>query len=386
MLTGDHPDRKWGDVYVAVARYPEPPLNLRTDGAALVWDKPRRHAEIRGFRLYRAAESGCNYERVGDGLLTGTRCELPPDAGGCYVLTSVEYSGLESRTFSNEVSAGGRPVFRHYYRPAAGKIATPMVPFFEPAGTGDGYAVAVTDPDLTYQPSLSKGRSGSVTMPLTIPAAGAIRILARVRGMSALERASYTTGWPVTGETARGTFSIRIGGKQAGVIPVDGFLWRWVALDAGAVPLAAGAVELEVATQDAGIAIDNLLVTNDPSSVPRGRGQVPEELAAVPLGLRAVPLTAEDDRALSASSQDQRPRVKLVWNPVSAPQGVSHYNVYRGDTEAFPAEAETLLGSPRGCVFYDVGLEPGRTVYYRVRAVDAWGNPSPPSAAVAVTN
>ena len=26
MLTGDHPDRKWGDVYVAVARYPEPPV------------------------------------------------------------------------------------------------------------------------------------------------------------------------------------------------------------------------------------------------------------------------------------------------------------------------------------------------------------------------
>ena len=66
MLTGDHPDRKWGDVYVAVARYPEPPVNLRKDGAALVWEKPRRHAEIQGFRLYRAGESGRDYERVGD--------------------------------------------------------------------------------------------------------------------------------------------------------------------------------------------------------------------------------------------------------------------------------------------------------------------------------
>ncbi len=386
MLTGDHPDRKWGDVYVAVARFPEPPLNLRKDGAALVWDKPRRHAEIQGFRLYRAAESGRNYERVGDGLLTGMRYELPPDAKGCYVLTSVEHSGLESRTFSNEVRIGGDAVFRHFYRPASGKITKPMVPFFEPAGTGDGYAVAVTDPDLIYQQSLAKERNGSVTIPVTIPAAGAIRILARVRGMSALERASYTTGWPAAGEAARGTFSIRIGGKQAGVIPVEGFPWRWAALDAGAVPLAAGVVELEVATHDAGIAIDNLLVTNDPSFVPRGRGQMPEELAAVPQGLRVVPLALEDERALSASSKDRRPRVKLVWEEVSAPQGVSHYNVYRSDTEAFQAEAETLLGSPREGVLYDVGLEPGRTVYYRVRAVDAWGNRSPPSAALAVTN
>ncbi len=52
--------------------------------------------------------------------------------------------------------------------------------------------------------------------------------------------------------------------------------------------------------------------------------------------------------------------------------------------EAFEAEAETLLGSPSGPIFYDVGLEAGRTVYYRVRAVDAWGNRSPASAALAV--
>jgi len=145
MLTGDHPDRKWGDVYVAVARYPEPPLHLRQDGAALAWEKPRRHAEIQGFRLYRSSESGRDYQRVGEALLPGTRYELPLDANGFYVLTSVEHSGLESRTFSNEARVGGDNVFRYFYRPAAGKIAQPMVPFFEPAGTGDGYAIAVTD-------------------------------------------------------------------------------------------------------------------------------------------------------------------------------------------------------------------------------------------------
>ena len=384
MLTGDHPDRKWGDVYVAVARYPQPPVNLRREGAALVWEKPRRHAEIRGFRLYHSAESGRNYERVGEGLLTGTRCPLPPDMEGCYVLTSVEHSGLESRMFSNEASVGGNKVFRHFYRPAAGKIAKPMVPYFEPAGAGDAYAVAITDPDLIYKQRLEEGLSGSVTMPVAIPEAGPVRILARVRGMSALERSTYTTGWPLSGEAGSGAFTLRIDETKVGAIPVKGFPWRWVALDAGAVPLAAGVIVLEMATRDAGIAIDNILVTNDPDFVPRGRGQMPEDLAATPEGLRVEPFGPGDERAASESINEQRPRVKLAWQPVVAPQGVSHYNLYRSDKEEFEAEPETLLGSPSGPVFYDVGLEAGRTVYYRVRAIDAWGNRSPASAALAV--
>lgn len=386
MLTGDHPDRKWGDVYVAVARYPEPPMNLRKEGAALVWERPRRHAEIQGFRLYRSDESGRDYQRLGEGLLTETRYELPPNADGVYVLASVEYSGLESRMFSNEASVGTCKMFRHFHRPAAGRITKPMVPFFEPAGAGEGYALAVTDPDLIDKQRLEDGLSGSVTMPVVIPVAGPVRILARVRGMSAWERASYTTGWPMAGEAARGVFAVRIDGKSAGAIPVEGFAWRWVPLDAGAVPLVAGVVELDLATQSAGIAVDNILVTNDPDFVPRGRGQVPEELAAVPGGIRVAPFGSDDERVFPKPIKELGPRVKLIWAPVAAPQGVSYYNVYRSDMEAFEAEAETLLGSPTEPVFYDIGLETGRTVYYRVRAVDAWGNRSPPSVTLAVPN
>lgn len=384
MLTGDDPDRKWGDVYVAVVRYPQPPVNLRSEGGALVWEMPPRHAEIRGFRLYRSRESGRGYERVGEELLSGTRYGLPSDGDGFYVLTSVEYSGLESRMFSNEARVGSDKVFRHFYRPAAGKIVPPMVPFFEPAGTGDGYAVAVTDPELVHARELEDGLHGSVVMRVTIPEAGPVRILARVRGMSALERSSYTTGWPLTGEAGGGRFTVRIDGQEAGVIPVEGFPWRWVALDSGAVGLSAGVVELEVATSDAGIAMDHILVTNDLDFVPHGRGQTPENLAPAPQGLRVEQFGPEDEPAAAELIRGQTPCVKLAWDPVSAPQGVSYYNVYRCETEALEAEAETLLGSPTGPVFYDVGLEAGRPVYYRVRAVDAWGNRSPASAALEV--
>ncbi len=400
MLTGDHPDRIWGDVYVAVARYPEPPVNLRREENALVWDMPRRRDEIEGFRLYRSDESGRNYERVGDGLLTGTRYELPADTEGFYVLTSVEYSGLESRRFSNEASVGAGKIFRHYYRPAAGNIVKPMVPFFEPAGTADGYAVAVTDPELIYKQGLKEGLNngrlssvpehearlgGSVTVQVAVPEEEAVRILARVRGMAALERSSYTTGWPQPGEAAGGRFSVRIDGNEVGAIDVEGLPWQWIALDAGTVPLAAGVVELQLATSDAGIAVDNLLVTNDPDFMPQGRGQVPEEISATPQGLRVEPLGPDDEPAASELIQAQKPAVKLVWDPVAAPQGVTHYNVYRSETESCEAEPETLLGSPGKPVFYDVGLRTGQTVYYRVRAVDAWGNRSPASAAFTVT-
>jgi hypothetical protein len=297
----------------------------------------------------------------------------------------VEYSGLESRIFSNEVSVGNNEVFRHFYRPAAGRIAKPMVPVFDPAGAGDAYAVAITDPDLIYKQQLQEELNGSVTIPVAIPKAGPVRILARVRGMSALERSTYTTGWPLSGEAGSGGFTFRIDDRKVGAIPVEGFPWRWVAFDTDAVPLAAGVFTLEVATRDAGIAMDNILVTNDLDFVPHGRGQVPEKLAAAPQGLHIEPIGPEDERASSRSNKEQRPRVKLAWQPVGAPQGVSHYNVYRSVTEAFEAEAETLLGSPSERVFYDVGLESGRRAYYRVRAVDAWGNQSPASAALAVT-
>lgn len=384
MLTGDDANRPWGDVYVAVARYPEPPRRLRQEGAALVWEEPQRHAEVRGFRLYRSDESGRGYARVGTQLLTDTRYELPPGAEGCYVLTSVEHSGLEGRVFSNEVRVGRPAVFRHFYRLAAGRIVPPMVPLFEPAGTAAGYAVAITDPDLIYQQRLAQGLTGTVTTSISIPEAAAIRILVRVRGMSTMERATYTTGWAPSGETGRGRFTVRVDRNPMGTLAVEGRSWRWVTLDATSIHLAAGEHELQFSTSDAGIAIDSVVVTNDPGFAPRGRGQVSEEVAAVPQRLRTASLSPHDEPAIAGMLKEQRPRVKLAWDAVAAPQGVVHYNVYRSDRETFEADPETLLGSPTTPVFHDI-VEPGREVYYRVHAVDAWGNRSPASPVLAVT-
>ena len=385
MLTGDHPDRKWADVYVAVARYPEPPANLRRQGNALVWEKPQRHREVRAYNLYRSDASGRSYARVNREPLTATSYALPRGSAGFYVVTSVEYSGLESRVFSNEASVAGRGAFRHYYELEAGVLGKPMVPFFDPAGASGAYAVAVVDPELVYRKRLAEGLAGTATVRAVLPAAGKVRVLARVRGMSALERSTYTNGWPQAKDVARGRFTVTIGGRRVGEIPVEGPQWRWVGLSTGAVSLAAGSAEVKVATRDAGIAIDKILVTNDPAFVPRGLGQAPEVLAATPAGVRAAPFGPGDLRAAPELMKSQAPRGKLVWNPVTAPQGVAHYNVYRSDTKEFAAEPETQIGSPAGPVFYDCGFEAGQTVTYRVCAVDAWGNRSPASPAVAAT-
>ncbi|MCK9267054.1 fibronectin type III domain-containing protein, partial [bacterium] len=58
MLTGDDPERLLGDAYIAVARYPQPPINVRFEGIRLVWDKPQYNAEIMGYNIYYSKESG----------------------------------------------------------------------------------------------------------------------------------------------------------------------------------------------------------------------------------------------------------------------------------------------------------------------------------------
>jgi hypothetical protein len=383
MLTGDVPERKWGDLYVAVVRYPEPPQNLRVGmRRTLSWDLPRRQTEIRGFRLYHSAESGRGYRRVSEELLTGTRTRLSADAEGFYALTSVEHSGLEGRLFSNEVQLGSQPLFRQFHEVETGRISKPMVPFFEPAEASGAYAVAVTDPEYLERRRLAEGLRGTVLLSVRVPDRDGLRLWARVRGMSELERASYTRGWPGRGgAVASGAFALRCGDATLGRFAVTGPDWHWVQLDAGSIRLPAQALDLELSTADAGVAVDCLCLTNDPDFQPAGRGREPGDELTTPADLRLEEFTLADaDRLEVAAGQ-----VKIAWQPSSAPQGVTRYQVYRGETSDFAADPEHLLGSPSQPLFYDCDLEVGRRLFYRVRALDAWGNLSGASPALAVT-
>jgi len=387
MLTGDHPAQRWGDAYIAVARYPQPPVNARLEGRELAWEKPRYSRETRGVNIYRSEESGGNtWTKINGEPVTGTRYRLEGRPSGFYVLTSVEYSGLESRNFSNEVSAGRNRVFRHFYQPAEGRIVKPMVPVFEPHNASNMYAVALTDPELLYREKLKEGLKGSVSVDAEIPAGGRWRILARVRGMFGLERSTYTTGWHPSGEHATGTFTVEVNGKPAGKIAVEDFTWRWVELDTGGVNLASGKAEIRFSTGNAGIAVDNILVTNDPGFIPGNMDNTPVAKPSLPSKLRvdAIDADTESQPLEWHGYRIKPPYVKIAWENSAAPQGTRYYNIYRGRENGFKADASTLIGSSHEPFFFDRGLKKGEEYMYRVIAVDNWDNRSEPSAVLAV--
>ncbi len=153
-----------------------------------------------------------------------------------------------------------------------------------------------------------------------------------------------------------------------------------MALDTGAVSLPGRRVQLEVTTSDAGIAADVLCLTNDPAFQPSGLGMAPTGGLSTPTGLRQLEFTLADaDRFAFSIAQ-----LKFAWAPASAPQGVTRYQVYRGDRPDFPVGPEHLLGSTTEPVYYDFDLASGARLYYRVQAMDAWGNLSAASPALAV--
>ena len=385
MLTGDDPGRRWGDVYIAVVRYPDPPQNPRLGrGRTLTWDRPARHAEVRGYRLYHSTESGRGYRRLSDDLITETTCRLPDSADGVVVLTSVEHSGLESRVVSAEVRLGGAGPFRHFHELESARLEAPMVPFFEPADASGAYAVAVTDPEHLARQGLAAGRlQGLARLTVSPPERRGLRLWARVRGMSELERASYTRGWPQRGgPTAAGSVAIAADGKGLGAIPVAGADWHWVALDGAPLTLPRGRVDLTLSTADAGVAVDCLCLTNDLAFTPAGHGQAPTARPSRPEGLRPVDFSPADADQVPVAEDGN---LKLVWTAATAPQGVCGYQVYRGDSADLEAIPENLIGSPAEAAFIDCDLALGQKVFYRVRARDAWGNLSEPSEAIAVT-
>lgn len=361
VITGRRPQAAL-DVYNVIVRYPQPPVNVQRAGQRLVWDKPEYHREIRGFNLYRSDESGRGFRKVNDRLI-GNR-EYPLPGAGFYVLTSVEHSGLESRRFSNELALDRKNApFRHFYEAELAELSQPMAPVFDAPGCSDAYAVAVQDRDLLYKARLEKGLQGMGKLTVHVPKAGQCRIMGRVRALKP----------GVTGQ-----IDLRIDGKQVGNLAVRDATWRWVPLDGEALKLNAGPATFAFATSTVGLALDNLLLTDDPAFAPAGKGNTPYTPPSAPTHLRGALATAAENAVAPQAKPGQPPSLRLVWEPATAPQGIHHYNVYRGVEPGFKVGPETLLGSPIAPGFFDCGLS-AAVYYYRVTALDAWGNESLPS-------
>ena len=348
MLCYEAVPGKGGDAYIAVMRYPQPPGDVEIAGNSITWKKPPYSREIEGFNIYRADESGGAYVKINDSPVVGLSFSLPGGSlHGYYVLTSVERSGLESRMFSNEAAAGEEGPFRHYYEAEQGVMAKPMVPVFLPQEAGNGYAAAITDPDLLYRERLQGGLEGGVSIQASVPVKGRYMIAARVRSLAA---------------GMNGNFRVSMDGKNVGEIHVESGDWTWAALGSGPLELDEGSVELEISTSVTGIALDNVLLTNDHDFKPRGKGNTPSNPPSKP-GKVEIEETSGG--------------LTLAWEASAAPQGVRYYNIYRSVDEDFEPGRANLLGSTDREVFTDYCAEncPG-SYYYRVVAVDNWNNRS----------
>jgi fibronectin type 3 domain-containing protein len=69
-------------------------------------------------------------------------------------------------------------------------------------------------------------------------------------------------------------------------------------------------------------------------------------------------------------------QIDLSWTANPVPDGVDHYNVYRGTTAGFPVTLGTTptLATPTTNTYSNTGLTGSTTYYYKVAAVDAAGN------------
>jgi fibronectin type 3 domain-containing protein len=76
----------------------------------------------------------------------------------------------------------------------------------------------------------------------------------------------------------------------------------------------------------------------------------------------------------------RRDRVVLMWIPARSNQSGIRYQVFRGDSpQFFMPIGETTMGN-----FTDTMVQPGRTYYYYVVAIDSMGMQSPTSEMIGV--
>ncbi len=340
------------NMFWCVISYPEPPVSLvaRTEAGkvALSWTRPKRSAEIAGYRVYRSGRSGAGYERVTPGIVAGEAFSdvLPdPDRLYHYVVTSVEHSGLESRCFSNEVVGGKADPSapeRLFVEAERGDLKAPLRENFHGSAS-----------NLLFVDYRNGNGEGSASWLFPTGKAGEYRLWVRCRYQGG---GAPLNGWRVSD-----------GRGPVGIILTRSTEWEWVRLEKP-VAAVAGGTRIALVAANTGLALDKLFLTDDAQFRPDGEEKLDAKPPAVPAGLK-----------LDAARHFD---VSFSWTPVA--DDVSRYQVYRGSAPDFRPGPESLIGSPAVPRFLDWGLAQKNCYYYRVSAVDAFGNESASSPALAV--
>jgi len=342
------------ELYQAIVSKPLPPVNVTAKptakGITLAWQPPVFHKEIAGYLVYRSAESGRGYAQLSPQLVeatTFTDSTAAKGKGTYYVVTAVEYSGLESAC-SAEVCATATwpgPV-RHFYEAEFATLKQPVVQRRAAIGPSNMHYVSVSDylGEKLQQP-------GSATFALSVPRAGTYRLLSRARVAPGNKEAK-----------AR----FMLDGKPAGEWSVKATDWGWLPAMAP-MKLTAGAHQLAWIPDGAAFELDALCLTDDPKFTPTGLGLADQTPPPLVTGLTARETTTFD--------------AVLAWDPDRS-LDLSHYNIYASRQAGFTPSQATRVGSVYKPGLLDWGLKPDTTYCYRVTAADRAGNEGPPSAEV----
>ncbi len=336
------------DLYWCVISYPAPPVKLQGTlaggSATLTWERPRKSAEIAGYNVYRSDQSGTGFHKLTAAPIAATQyADTAPAKTAFYVVTSVERSGLESRCPSTEL--------------ALGDVADQPERLFAEAERG------------TLQAPLRENLHGSASNLLFVdyrdgegPGGASYPFPCR--------RNTPHTLWGRIRYQGAGTpaepWTVSVGGTPAGKLTTTSREWEWQKL-AAQIPGAAPCVVTIVAAGP-GFALDKLLLTDDAAFTPQGEAKLDAQAPATPEGLKLVEARNFD--------------VTCEWQPVP---GAQHYQVYRVPQPDTPVAQRYLIFSPPAPRCVEWGLRAGTQLYYRVTAMDAWGNESAPSPALAVT-
>jgi len=359
---------QYTDIAVAINRLPDPPQELKAQtrpprvsyggqvedaNVTLTWNKPRRSRETRGYHIYRSspcfrrgklvpadAGSGIEYNRLTTEPVGQTEWRGPLGAiPAYYVVTAVEYSGLESRP-SNEVCASRSEGWQGYVRLAieaeTGKATLPMREFIDQQTASNGYYIA----------SFGEVATGSLIIKMVVPKNAFYHLWARVKRVGTLAASLDTKAWT----------NIRCRSEE----------WGWQRAEA-AIELNVGEYELQFQPTTGSVYIDKVLLTDDTAFVP-------EEM----LSLDNIPPDTPSNLAAHELSPNA---TKLTWSPMLAPD-IDHFNVYCGNSADFTCEQASLVGSPSQTEFVDWGLALNTSYWYKVSAIDIAGNESPPTDAV----
>lgn len=307
-------------------RRTDPPRNVSLEGTSLRWDQPLRCREVNGYNVYASDQSGRDFTKVNDQLITGTSYNLP-DRAGFYVVTAVEHSGLESM-FSTEVT--GNDAHSYYFEAEREKLTPPARRFY------DGYCNDFQCVRINAESPTEDARPGVVTLDTSHVPHGSYHVWALVKG--------------------KGTWTMREVSR-----PVDADDWQWVEL--ASVTSDGNDDKLEISSSDDGLKLDSVLMTTE-DFVPAGSDPRDTTGPAAVTGL--------------AANVDLANRyVTLQWDAVDAGD-LHHYSVYCGSDANFPCDNSSLIRSVYKTSITDAGMADG-PIYYKVVAYDNRWNASPPA-------